>query len=90
MLFCGFLSLLSHRIQIGNDDTDEEVEDDEAAEDHVGEKIEHGLPAKGLRGGTAGDGGGGWDDVAAVVGGAEDFLPALEGEQTSEGDESGS
>lgn len=87
MLFCGFLSLLSHRIQIRHDDADEEVEDDEAAENHVGEEIEHGLPAEGLRGGAAGDGSGGGDDVAAVVGGAEDFLPALEGEQTAEGDE---
>lgn len=76
-----------HRIQIGHDDADEEVEDDEAAENHVGEEIEHGLPAEGLRGGAAGDGGGGGDDVAAVVGGAENLLPAFECEQTAEGDE---
>lgn len=45
------------------------------------------MPAEGLRGGTMGQGSRGGDDVAAVVGGAEDFLPALEGEQPAEGDE---
>lgn len=86
-MYLVYFSAALSDVQIRHDDADEEVEDDEAAENHVGEEIEHGLPAEGLRGGTAGDGGGGGDDVAAVVGCAENLLPAFEGEQTTEGDE---